>query len=64
MKQPYQCWNCDGRIEWRNPKKHQPKCSQCKREMDGPVSRSNCNVCGRELIDEHEDALGLCGVCQ
>lgn len=63
MKEPYQCWPCN-RIEWKKwPRKHQPKCSGCGREMDGPVSKSNCNVCGRELHTESEDATGLCVEC-
>ena len=63
MKEPYQCWHCDGNIEWRIIGEHQPKCSICNREMRGPVSKSRCNVCGRELINENEDRIGLCAVC-
>ena len=60
MKEPFQCWDCN-RIEWRSAAK--PKCSQCGKEMRGPVSKGRCNVCGRELINEREDQIGLCKAC-
>lgn len=63
MKEPYQCWPCN-LVKWFGAlRKTTPRCPQCHRPMDGPVSKSNCNVCGRELATEAEDEIGLCGMC-
>lgn len=61
MKTPWQCRSCLT-IEWRRSIKHDPKCSRCRRGMD-PVTPGRCNVCGRELINEAEDTVGLCKAC-
>lgn len=60
MTTRYQCWECN-LIEWSE--KDNPKCQVCDKEMR-PVSKDRCNACGRELIDEDEDMVGLCEACQ
>lgn len=59
LKAPHQCWSCDI-IRWSSARV--PKCPECKREMR-LVSKSRCNGCGRELINEKEDQIGLCKGC-
>ena len=69
MQQPYQCWTCNGRIQWAEPGADDdvrdwcPRCDMCGGELSGPVSPGRCNSCGRELVNQTEDEVGLCAVC-
>ncbi len=60
VKWPHQCWQCNI-IKWSSAK--DPRCPKCRSSMQ-IVTKSRCNSCGRELINQQEDDCGLCKVCQ
>lgn len=60
---PYRCNRC-WTFHWRKEiGKHPKKCPTCRSEMDR-VSYNKCNGCGRDLVTEEEDSMGLCELCQ
>lgn len=61
MKTRWSCRRC-GLVQWRRAIKNDPKCRECK-GVCLPLFKDNCNVCGRELINEREDDIGLCKAC-